>query len=65
VLGEFKEVLVTFFTAPGETIKNHYNYNGLAMPYDVKTAREHYRQKDVNTELLMSFGWGDGGRRKN
>ena len=55
------EVLVTFFTAPGETIKNHYNYNGLANPYDVKTAWEHYRQKDVNTELLMPFGWGDGG----
>jgi alpha-mannosidase len=55
------EVLVTFFTAPGETIKNHYNYNGLANPYDVKTAWEHYRQKEVNTELLMPFGWGDGG----
>src|SRR5688572_14287837 len=55
------EVLVTFFTAPGETIKNHYNYNGLANPYDVKTAWEHYRQKNVNTELLMPFGWGDGG----
>jgi alpha-mannosidase len=55
------EVLVTFFTAPGETIKNHYNYNGLANPYDVKTAWEHYRQKDLNTELLMPFGWGDGG----
>src|SRR5688572_4701085 len=55
------EVLVTFFTAPGETKKNHYNYNGLANPYDVKTAWEHYRQKDVNTELLMPFGWGDGG----
>jgi alpha-mannosidase len=55
------EVLVTFFTAPGETIKNHYNYNGLANPYDVKTAWEHYRQKDANTELLMPFGWGDGG----
>ncbi|MGB8984681.1 MAG: glycoside hydrolase family 38 C-terminal domain-containing protein [Anaerolineales bacterium] len=55
------QVLVTFFTAPGETIKNHYNYNGLANPYDVKTAWEHYRQKDVNTELLMPFGWGDGG----
>jgi alpha-mannosidase len=55
------EVLVTFFTAPGETIKNHYNYNGLANPYDVKTAWEHYRQKDVNNELLMPFGWGDGG----
>ena len=55
------EVLVTFFTAPGETIKNHYNYNGLANPYDVKTAWEHYRQKAVNNELLMPFGWGDGG----
>ena len=55
------EVLVTFFTAPGETKKNHYNYNGLATPYDVKTAWEHYRQKEVNTELLMPFGWGDGG----
>jgi alpha-mannosidase len=55
------EVLVTFFTTPGETIKNHYNYNGVATPYQVKTAWEHYRQKEVNTELLMPFGWGDGG----
>jgi alpha-mannosidase len=55
------EVLATFFTTPGETIKNHYNYNGVATPYQVKTAWEHYRQKDINTELLMPFGWGDGG----
>jgi alpha-mannosidase len=55
------EVLVTFFTTPGETKKNHYNYNGVANPYQLKTAWEHYRQKDVNTELLMPFGWGDGG----
>lgn len=55
------EVLVTFFTAPGETIKNHYNYNGLAAPYDVKVAWEHYREKEFNQELLMPFGWGDGG----
>lgn len=55
------EVLVTFFTTPGETKKNHYNYNGVANPYQLKTAWEHYRQKDINTELLMPFGWGDGG----
>ena len=55
------EVLVTFFTTPGETIKNHYNYNGVANPYQLITAWEHYRQKDFNTELLMPFGWGDGG----
>lgn len=55
------EVLVTFFTAPGEAIKNHYTYNGLADPQDVMKAWDHYRQKDVNTELLMPFGWGDGG----
>ena len=55
------EVLATFFTTPGETVKNHYNYNGVATPYQVKTAWEHYRQKDGNTELLMPFGWEDGG----
>ncbi len=55
------QVLVTFFTAPGETIKNHYNYNGLIAPYDLKVAWEHYRQKEINDELLMPFGWGDGG----
>ena len=55
------EVLVTFFTAPGEALKNHYTYNGLADPQDVKAAWDHYRQKDANTELLMPFGWGDGG----
>jgi alpha-mannosidase len=55
------EVLVTFFTAPGETIRNHYNYNGLIAPYDVQVAWEHYREKRKNDELLMPFGWGDGG----
>lgn len=55
------QVLVTFFTAPGETIKNHYNYNSLIAPYDVQVAWEHYRQKAINQELLMPFGWGDGG----
>jgi alpha-mannosidase len=55
------EVLVTFFTAPGETIRNHYNYNGLIAPYDVQVAWEHYREKRQNEELLMPFGWGDGG----
>ena len=55
------EVLVTFFTAPGETIRNHYNYNGLIAPYDVQVAWEHYREKRMNEELLMPFGWGDGG----
>ena len=55
------EVLATFFTAPGETKMNHYNYNGLIAPYDVDVAWQHYRQKNANQELLMPFGWGDGG----
>lgn len=55
------QVLVMFFTSPGENNKYHYTYNGLIAPYDVRTAWENYRQKEINHELLMPFGWGDGG----
>jgi alpha-mannosidase len=54
------EVLTHFITTPEEN-SSFYTYNGQMRPEDIKGIWETYRQKDVNNELLLSFGWGDGG----
>lgn len=54
------EVLTHFITTP-ETDSWFYTYNGQMRPEEVKGIWDAYRQKDVNDELLLSFGWGDGG----
>lgn len=54
------EVLTHFVTTPDENAW-FCTYNGQLWPADVKGLWDAYRQKDVNTELLMLFGWGDGG----
>lgn len=54
------ELLTHFVTAP-ERGSPYYTYNGEIRPADVKGIWDNYRQKDVNDELLMLFGWGDGG----
>lgn len=55
------EVLVNMITTPGEYQPNQYTYIGRLEPYDVAGSWAHYRQKDVNSEVLLPFGWGDGG----
>ncbi|MBN1921763.1 MAG: alpha-mannosidase [Anaerolineae bacterium] len=54
------EVLAHFGTtpAPGE---RSFTYIGQLTPFDVKGTWDHYQQKALNDELLLSFGWGDGG----
>ena len=54
------EVLANFITTPGES-RRSYTYIGRMEPDDVKGAWENYRQKQINDELLLPFGWGDGG----
>jgi alpha-mannosidase len=54
------ELLTHFITTP-EQGSRIYTYNGEFRPADVKGIWDNYRQKDVNDELLMLFGWGDGG----
>lgn len=36
-------------------------YNGMLNPSQVKGAWQRYSQKELNEEVLMSFGYGDGG----
>jgi len=56
------EVLTHFITTP-EVNHNEsfYTYNGLLNPESVKGIWNNYKQKDINDELLLAYGWGDGG----
>ncbi len=56
------EVLAHFVTTPEKDDGSwHYTYNGLMTPFDVKGLWDNYRQKRINDEVLMIYGWGDGG----
>ncbi len=54
------EVLTHFVTAPEEN-SHIYTYNAQVRPHDVKGIWDSYRQKDLNDELLLLYGFGDGG----
>jgi alpha-mannosidase len=54
------ELLTHFVTTPEPDIP-FYTYNGKLTPAEVTGAWESYRQKEVNDELLLLFGYGDGG----
>ena len=57
------EILTHFITTPEEADANvwWYTYNGLVEPFSVKGIWDQYRNKDFNQELLLSYGYGDGG----
>ncbi|MGH2523656.1 MAG: alpha-mannosidase, partial [Anaerolineales bacterium] len=55
------ELLTHFVTTPEENNPRWHTYNGQLRPSDVKGLWDNYQQKEVNDELLMLFGWGDGG----
>jgi alpha-mannosidase len=63
------EVLTHFVTTPEApnlneewfTFNGWYTYNGMVEPYTVKGIWDAYRDKSVNQELLLSYGYGDGG----
>lgn len=57
------EVLTHFVTTPdvpGSTVW-WYTYNGLTDPFAVKGIWDTYRDKPINDELLLTYGYGDGG----
>jgi alpha-mannosidase len=54
------EVLTHFITTPEEN-SPHQTYNGTLQPYEIKGIWDNYLSKSVNDELLLAFGWGDGG----
>jgi len=59
------EVLTHFITTPDMGIDSryfaYYTYNGLMEPKTVKGIYDNYRNKDINSEMLLSYGYGDGG----
>jgi alpha-mannosidase len=60
------EVLTHFVTAIDQPLKHpadaqYYTYNGKMTSGEVFGTWNHYRQKDINNELIYLFGHGDGG----
>lgn len=58
------EVLTHFITTPEpwrERDSWFYTYNGNLLPRTVKGVWDAYRDKEMNQDLLISFGYGDGG----
>ena len=54
------EILTHFITTPEDEYW-FYTYNGRITPRSVKGIWEAYRDKAMNQELLLSYGYGDGG----
>lgn len=58
------EILTHFITTPepwNEPGSWFYTYNGKLLPSTVKGVWNAYSEKQVNQDLLISFGFGDGG----
>lgn len=58
------EVLTHFITTtgPGQDKASHFTtYNGHIQPDAVMGAWRRYQDKNLNKDVLISFGWGDGG----
>ncbi len=58
------EILTHFITTPepwNEPGSWFYTYNGKLLPSTVKGVWDAYSEKQVNQDLLISFGFGDGG----
>jgi alpha-mannosidase len=54
------EILTHFITTPEDEYW-FYTYNGRITPRTVKGIWEAYRDKSMNQDLLLSYGYGDGG----
>lgn len=58
------EVLTHFITTkdPYQDANSHFTtYNGQIHPGAIMGAWDRYQQKDINNDVLVSFGYGDGG----
>lgn len=54
------KIFTHFITTP-EDGSWFYTYNGHMDPEEVMGVWNNYKDKDKNDELLIAFGWGDGG----
>lgn len=58
------EVLAHFITTlgVGQSIDNFFTtYNGILHPDAIMGGWERYQNKDINNDILISYGYGDGG----
>jgi len=59
------EILTHFITTPDPSNSNngafYYTYNGAVTPETVQGIWNAYRDKDLNQDLLLAYGYGDGG----
>ncbi|TVY07658.1 alpha-mannosidase [Paenibacillus cremeus] len=58
------EVLTHFITTPDNGSSEgafYYTYNGSITPKSVQGIWDAYRDKELNQELLLAYGYGDGG----
>ena len=58
------EVLTHFITTPcpgNDPSSWFYTYNGQLLPETVKGVWQAYNDKEINKDLLVSYGYGDGG----
>lgn len=57
------EILTHFITTTDteDDWKHIYTYNGQILPETVMGSWTEYRNKSINQELLLSYGYGDGG----
>lgn len=58
------EVTAHFITTTDEG-DSYYTYNGDSRPYAVKGVWDNYSNKDTNNDLIISYGYGDGGGGPN
>jgi len=59
------EIFTYFLTAQkyngGNVPKNYTTYTAMAEPTEILGTWDRYQQKEYNNEVMMTFGWGDGG----
>lgn len=55
------EILTHFITTPDSYGSTYYTYNGNVTGETIQGLWDNYRQKDLNDNLLIAYGWGDGG----
>ena len=53
--------VTTHFVTTTELNDVTYTYNGESRPYAIKGVWDNYTNKDLNRDLLISYGFGDGG----
>ncbi|WP_309119025.1 alpha-mannosidase [Paenibacillus sp.] len=62
------EILTHFITTPDPGAEEgafYYTYNGAVTPQSVVGIWDAYRDKEINRELLLAYGYGDGGGGAN